>query len=178
MARYKNIATGLLVVIAILLLALYISRPQSIVSTGTAWGTGAFGSNGERIYFTATSENSTNITYTGGPSSGMMMGGGSLTCASCHRPNGRGGVHSMTGMQTMNAPDIRWSVLAGEMDGEHGGESGEGHGSGEYNLETFRLAVVEGKHPDDATPLSTNMPRWKISNDDLTDLITYLKTLP
>lgn len=178
MARYKNIATGLAVVIAILLLALYTLRPQSIVFSGTAWGTGAFGSNGERIYFTATSESSTNITYIGGPSSGMMMGGGSLTCASCHGPNGRGGVHSMTGMLTMNAPDIRWSVLAGESKGEHGGESEAGHGSGEYNLEAFRLAVVEGKHPDGDTPLSTNMPRWKISNDDLTDLIAYLKTLP
>ncbi len=49
---------------------------------GTAWGVGAFDSNGERIYFTATNEKGANITYTGGPSSGMMMGGGYLTCAS------------------------------------------------------------------------------------------------
>lgn len=137
---------------------------------GTAWGVGAFDSNGERIYFTSTSENGTNITYTGGPSSGMMMGGGSLTCASCHGPTGRGGVHTM--QQTMDAPDIRWSVLAAGMAGEHEGETGDG-----YNLETFRLAVVEGRHPDGAE-LDANMPRWNMSADDLADLAEYLKTLP
>jgi hypothetical protein len=83
----------------------------------------------------------------------------------------------MMGMQTMNAHDIRWSVLVGEMEGEHGGEDEEGQESGEYNLETFRLVVVEGKHPD-GTSHSTNMPRWNISDGDLADLAEYLKTLP
>ncbi len=46
-----------------------------------------------------------------------------------------------------------------------------------YDLETFRLAVVEGKHPD-GTPLSLNMPRWNISAEDLADLAENLKTLP
>lgn len=176
--KIEIIAKGLLVVIVTLLLAACASRPQSVGPGGTAWGSGAFDSNGERIYFTATSERDTNITYTGGPPSGMMMGSGYLTCASCHGPDGRGGVHTMMGMQTMSAPEIRWEVLAGEMEGEHGGESEEGHGSVEYNLETFRLAVVEGKHPDGTTSLSTNMPRWNISDEDLADLIAYLKTLP
>ena len=46
-------------------------------NSGTAWGTGAFRSNGERIYFTATSERGTEISYTNGPGSNdwMMMGG-------------------------------------------------------------------------------------------------------
>ncbi|MDH3876031.1 MAG: hypothetical protein OET07_17960, partial [Desulfobacteraceae bacterium] len=57
-------------------------------SGGTAWGTGAFRSNGERIYFTATSERGTEITYTGGPTSGgWMMMGGRLACVSCHGPD-------------------------------------------------------------------------------------------
>ena len=86
-------------------------RP-GMMSGGTAWGVGAFRSNGERIYFSATSERGTAITYTGGPaSSGWMMGEGRLACASCHGPNGRGGVHSMGTMQVMDAKDIRWSVL-------------------------------------------------------------------
>jgi len=171
----KFIPVWIFGILATVLLVACVPQPQQ---GGSAWGVGAFDSNGERIYFTATSENDTNITYTGGPSSGMMMGGGSLTCASCHGPNGRGGIHTMMGMQTMNAPDIRWEVLVGEVENEHGGESEEGHGSDVYNLETFRLAVVEGKHPDGTTSLSTNMPHWKISNDDLADLIAYLKTLP
>lgn len=75
---------------------------------GTSWGEGVFTSNGERIYFTATSDYGTDITYTDGPSSsGWMMMGGQLTCASCHGPDGRGGVHGMGMMQVMEAPDIR-----------------------------------------------------------------------
>jgi cytochrome c553 len=163
MNRGINIITiGLLAVIVALLLAACASRSPSMMGSGTAWGTGAFRSNGERIYFSATSERGTAITYTGGPASNgwMMGGGGSLACASCHGTDGRGGVHSMGMMQAMDAKDIRWSALEGEFDPEK-----------------FRLAVAEGQDPD-GTQLSMDMPRWKIGNDDLADLIAYLKTLP
>jgi len=135
---------------------------QGMMGTGgTAWGTGVFRSNGERIYFTATSERGTEITYTGGPlSSGWMMMGGRLACVSCHGPYGRGGRHSMGMMQVMDSKDIRWSVLQPEFDAEK-----------------FRLAVVKGQDPD-GTQLKPDMPRWNISNDDLADLIAFLKTLP
>jgi len=130
---------------------------------GTAWGTGAFRSNGERIYFTATSERGGEITYTGGPTyGGWMMMGGRLACVSCHGPDGRGGKHRMGMMmqsQVMDAKDIRWSVLQPE-----------------YNPEKFRLAVVKGQDPD-GSQLKPDMPRWNISNEDLADLIAFLKTL-
>jgi len=160
--KIKNLANGLLLVSVTLLLMACASRPRSMGPSGTAWGTGAFSSNGEQIYFTATSERGTAITYTGGPASnGWMMGnGGNLACASCHGPNGQGGKHSMGMMQAMDAKDIRWSVLESEFDPEK-----------------FRLAVVEGKDPD-GTQLNTDMPRWNISREDLADLIAYLKTLP
>ena len=160
--KIKTIANGFLAIIVTLLLAACASRPQSMEPSGTVWGTGAFGSNGERIYFTATSENGTEISYTGGPSSNgwMMGGGGHMACASCHGPDGRGGKHSMGMMQAMDAPDIRWSALEGEFDAEK-----------------FRAAVVEDEDPD-GTQMSTDMPRWTIGDDDLTDLIAYLKTLP
>jgi cytochrome c oxidase subunit II len=165
----KIIAKGSLAFIVTLLLAACESPPQKPVeSNGTAWGTGAFRSNGERIYFTATSERGTAITYTVDPASSgaMMMGGGRLACASCHGPDGRGGVHNMGmmhdmgTMQTMTAKDIRWSVLQNEFDAEK-----------------FRLAVTKGQDPD-GTQLNANMPRWNIGSDDLADLIAYLKTLP
>jgi hypothetical protein len=99
---------------------------------GTSWGQGVFTSNGERIYFTSCSDRGTDISYTGGPSSsGWMMMGGQLTCASCHGPDGRGGVHSMGMMETMNAPDIRWSTLEDE-----------------FTPEAFKLSVEEGQDPD------------------------------
>ena len=157
----RIIASGLLAAIVTLLLAACASRPEPAGSSGTAWGTGAFRSNGERIYFTATSERGTAITYTSGPaSSGWMMGGGRLACASCHGTDGRGGVHSMGMMQEMDAKDIRWSTLEDEFD-----------------TEKFRLAVEEGKDPD-GTELSTDMPRWKMSDEDIAALIDFLKTLP
>ena len=167
------IAIALLVVVIALLLAgctptygatgpsVGAGTGQGMMSGGTAWGVGAFRTNGERIYFTATSERGASITYTGGPaSSGWMMGNGRLACASCHGPNGRGGVHRMGMNQVMDAKDIRWSVLQGEFD-----------------LDKFRLAVVKGQDPD-GTQLKPDMPRWNIGNDDLADLIAYLKTLP
>jgi hypothetical protein len=157
----RMIASGLLAVIVTLLLAACASRPQSVGSNGTAWGTGAFASNGERIYFTATSDRGTAITYTSGPaSSSWMMANGRLACASCHGPDGRGRVHNMGMMQTMDAKDTRWSALQAEFDAEK-----------------FRLAVTKGQDPD-GTQLNTDMPRWNIGDDDLADLIAYLKTLP
>jgi cytochrome c553 len=135
---------------------------------------------GERIYFTATDEQGERITYTGGPTYGGMMGmmNAPLACASCHGADGRGGVHRMH-MLVMDAPDIRWSALAAEE--EHGAESegedehGESHA--QYDLETFRLAVVEEKHPN-GERLNSDMPRWNLSDDDLADLMEYLKSLP
>lgn len=160
--EFKIIALGVLAGIVTVLLAACALFLRSEGLNGTGWGTGAFQSNGERIYFTATSERGSAITYTGGPASNgwMMMGGGGLACASCHGPNGRGGEHNMGMMQVMDAKDIRWSALEGEFDPEK-----------------FRLAVTKGQDPD-GTQLNMDMPRWNIGNDDLADLIAYLKSLP
>jgi cytochrome c oxidase subunit II len=46
-----------------------------------------------------------------------------------------------------------------------------------YSFDDFRTAVVQGKHPDGDT-LNEIMPRWQMSDQDLEDLFTYLKTLP
>jgi len=56
------------------------------------------------------------------------------------------------------------------------GHEGDEHMPGEYTLQTFRMAVVEGKHPD-GDSLEKDMPRWNISDEDLADLADYLKTL-
>ena len=150
-----------LAILASLFLAACGLRAQPDTLPGTGWGTGAFSTNGERIYFTATSDRGTEITYTDGPgSNGWMMGGGQLTCASCHGPGGKGGVHAMGMMQTMDAKDIRWSVLQSEFD------AGK-----------FKLAVTQGQDPD-GTHFNVDMPRWNIGDEDLADLIAYLKTLP
>ena len=133
--------------------------------------------NGERIYFTSTNDRGDRISYTGGPNFGGMMMGTYLTCAACHGPEARGGEHVMH-MQVMNAPDIRYSALSGEAEEHSGGEGNPEH-SGEhegYDLEDFRLAVVEGKHPD-GEPLDRDMPRWRMDNQDLADLFAFLKEI-
>lgn len=129
--------------------------------------------NGASIYFSSINSRGERIPYTGGPDFGGMMTGAYLTCAACHGPEARGGVHQMQ-MQVMEAPDIRYVALSGET-GEH--EEGEEEEHGAYDLEDFRLAVVEDKHPDGAL-LDPNMPRWQISDEDLADLLAFLKSIP
>lgn len=144
---------------------------------GITWAVGSFKSNGERIYYTATSDRGTDINYTGGPSAGMMMMGGRLACVSCHGTDARGGKHVME-MDVMDAPDIRWSVLEGEHE-DHHEEAVEGeheHHHEGFDFQDFKNAVERGRHPDGET-LSSDMPRWKMSDGDLKDLMNYLKSL-
>ena len=127
--------------------------------------------NGERIYFTATNEQGEYISYTGGPAySGMM--GGQLACVSCHGEDGQGGFHYMH-MQTMDAPPINYDALVQMMVEESGGTPQPGG----YTLDDFRKSVVDGQHPD-GDELDQDMPRWQMSDQDLSDLLEFIKTLP
>ena len=144
-----------------------------VVPMGGGWWGSNYASNGEMIYFTATNDKGTRIPYTGGPAFGRgMMMGSSVTCASCHGADGRGGVHTMH-MQVMDAPDIRYASLTSEAD-EHGEDSHEGEHS-EYGLDEFRRAVIFGQHPD-GEPLNGDMPRWRMGDGDLIELFEFLKT--
>ena len=78
-------------------------------------------------------------------------------------------------MQVMEAPDIRYVALNGAED-EHEGEAHAGEEGEEYDLEDFRLAVIDGKHPNDE-PLSREMPRWQMKDEDLADLFAFLKSI-
>ena len=150
-----------------------ISSPQSPASGGE----NASVANGEQIYFTSIDAEGNRIPYKGGPDFGGMMMGSYLTCASCHGPEARGGVHMMH-MQVMDAPDIRYVALSNE-EHEQGQEQGEEHTDqhSDYDLEDFRQAVVQGKHPD-GDPLDEDMPRWQMNDKDLADLFAFLKSIP
>jgi cytochrome c oxidase subunit 2 len=129
-------------------------------------GRDRFTSNGERVYFTATSSSGDPISYEGGSSGGMMMG--RLACASCHGENGRGG--RVTMQQTFEAPDITWPALTAA----HQGEGEMEHPP--YTEETVKRAITQGVDPAEK-PLESPMPRWRMSERDLDDLVAYLKTL-
>ncbi len=176
--KRSSLLAILLVSSVLISCSLFFPAPNIIQKDETARSgvEGVSVTNGERIYFTATSARGDRISFSGGPNFRGMMMGSYLTCASCHGPEGRGGLHQMH-MQLMEAPDIRYVALSGET-GEHGQEEG-GHNDdhAEYSLEEFRRAVVEGRHPD-GEPLSREMPRWQMSEEDLADLFEYLKSIP
>ncbi len=142
---------------------------------------GAYRTNGERIYYSGASANGP-ISYSG-VSSGMMGGGGgmmgsSLACADCHGNDARGGVHQM-GMVRMDAPDIRWATLTEadhDADGDHD-EGGKEMDHPPYDEEAFKRAVTQGIDPAGG-PLDRDMPRWRMSDQDIRDLIQFLQNVP
>jgi cytochrome c oxidase subunit II len=114
----------------------------------------SFKSNGERIYFTATSSSGDIIDYTGGI--GMMNQ--QISCASCHGSKGKGGSVKIM-MSQLDVPDITWDKLKGE-----------------FTEQTVKLAITQGIDPD-GTLMDTEMPRWRMSDRDMDDLVNFLKTL-
>lgn len=130
-----------------------------------------YASNGERIYSTGVSERTGPLRFQGGPIWLAMHGGG---CVSCHGIRGRGGEPVMMG--TAIPSDIRYAVLT-EMEGhahETEGEEEEAHPP--YTDEVLKRAITRGLDPA-GKPLDWTMPRWEMSEQDLNDLIAYLKRL-
>ena len=101
MHRSRYARVWLAAPLAALAFAACVSIPSFMRWGGTAWGLGAFDTNGEQIYFTGVSQRSARITYRGGPAfgGGMMMGPGTMGvsghCSTGDNPNdggcGRGG---------------------------------------------------------------------------------------
>ncbi len=137
---------------------------------------GGIASNGERIFKTATSERGTPIDMSiGRMHMGATMGmggGGMMTCADCHGADGRGGAVTMMMLGSFEPPDIRYRTLTQP----HQGAPGEPEHL-PYDDATLRQAITQGLDPAGAT-LEFPMPRWQMSDEDLADLIAYLKTLP
>ncbi|MBI2844737.1 MAG: cytochrome c [Armatimonadetes bacterium] len=125
-----------------------------------------FSSNGQRIYYTATSRSGEPIAFTGGPPWLYMHGG---SCVDCHGPDGRGGY--LVPMTSQMAPDIRYSTLTSE---RH--EEGEEMEHPPYTKALTRRAITRGLDPA-GQPLDPAMPRWRMSEGDIDDLVDYLKTL-
>jgi|GEM_PF-575175 len=166
----------------------------------------SFRTNGERIYFTATSESGEPVTiddtkWVAGPGAydhlgptdlgfevtgpammhsggGGMMGGRrggaartvglhAMACASCHGPDGKGSRRIGSGLA--EAPDIRYSVLTGQV-------AGSDHEHLPYTDEEIGVAILNGLDSESET-LDDRMPRWSMADEDLADLIEFLKSL-
>ena len=137
----------------------------SMIALFAACSRDSYSSNGERIYFTATSSSGESITPEGFT---MMMH--RIACIDCHGQNGKGGTVYLM-MQRFEVPDITWPELIGE---EHEGGGHEDHPP--YTEVTLKQAIVQGVDPA-GQPLDEFMPKWQISTQDLNDLVSYIKTL-
>ncbi len=121
-----------------------------------------YSSRGEQIYFSGRGENGRLIPFSYGPMWLRMHGG---SCASCHGPDGKGGLPIM--MSDEGAPSITWHALTEE-------EHEEEHPP--YDERLVKRAISEGLDPA-GEPLDFVMPRWQMTEKELAAIVDFLKEL-
>jgi cytochrome c oxidase subunit 2 len=150
---------GLITLAVVLVAFLGCSHAPSYPPGTTVPGGGSFTSNGQRIYFTATSSSGQPIIPEGFT---MMMY--NISCVNCHGPEGQGGTVYMM-MQRFDVPNITWPELTMQ---------GQDHPP--YTADTLKQAITEGIDPA-GDELNQFMPRWQMSAGDLDDLVNFIMTL-
>lgn len=118
-----------------------------------------YASAGERIYLSGLDTSGRPIYRTSPPFSErlLMMGGGG--CASCHGTDGRGGRVRMM-MSFVDAPDVTFDALRQEG----------------FTQNLVGRAIRDGKD-ESGQALDEAMPRWKMTDAEVSDVIGYLKEL-
>lgn len=156
--RSYRLLIAALAMLAIGIVGLLAVPPMLASSQGVGQGPVA---DGARIYYTATDSAGRPITYRGG----MMMG---MACANCHGPDGHGLATPM-----FVSPNITYKNLT-----DPGGMvETDGSREGVYTDETIKRTITQGIDSE-GNPLQWPMPRWRMSDGDLNNLIEFLKTLP
>jgi len=117
-----------------------------------------FSSDGERIFFKGVNSRGEFIKNSHG-----MEGVG---CAMCHGANA-GGMR----MMMMDVPPLKWDSLTDPKGHTH--PNGRNHPA--FTESSFKACVIAGMDPA-GNKLSTMMPRWEMTDEDLDSLIEYLKT--
>lgn len=111
--------------------------------------------NGKAIYDTGTPIKGVHITFYGGP---HWLRTEKAGCANCHGPTGQG--HIMPDFCTTEAPGITIRHL-------------ESMG---YSVQSLDNTLVAGYKPD-GQEMDYCMPRWKMRDSHLLDLVAYLISL-
>lgn len=141
----------------------------AVVLAGCATGPAPIASGpaavGQRIFETGIGPDGQPVQRSSGAR--MQMMGSGPGCASCHGANGHGELSMM-----FDAPNITYANLTNpagmlETDGTRGMV---------YTDALILRAVTQGIGADGDT-LSSNMPRWQLSDAEWQDLLAYLKTL-
>lgn len=117
-----------------------------------------FSSIGERIFFRGVNSKGEFLKNSHG-----MQGVG---CAMCHGADAKG-----MRMMMMDVPTLKWNYLTEPKGHTHA--NGRKHPP--FTESSFKICVLAGVDPA-GNQLSTMMPRWQMSEEDLDKLIDYLKT--
>jgi cytochrome c oxidase subunit 2 len=128
-----------------------------------------YASNGQRIYFTGVDAAGNEIPFAAGPPWLAMHGG---SCVDCHAEDGRGGIAVIPGGGV--SPDIRYDVLTGKERPSIEGDTEHEHTP--HTDATIKRAITDGIDAD-GQALDLTMPRYRMSEKDLNDVIDYLKQL-
>ena len=169
--RYVRLG-GIVLVLAVALAAAQLTFGFGPMTNRADWPS-EFQSNGERIYFTATSASGQLISLQGGTMHMRMSAAG---CVACHGADRKGG--RLTPKFWNSAPDLTAAALFGVHSDEDSDASGDGDGHDDhdsYTEDTLRRAITDGVDPT-GERLDPAMPRWFMSAEDMADLIAYLKT--
>src|SRR4029453_19410284 len=123
-------------------------------------------SRGKQIYVQGTSRSGKDIlAYVGDES--IEVPGSAMACANCHGFDGQGKPES-----GVSPSDITWEALTKP----YGAVHADGRRHPAYTERGLELAITRGRDPA-GNKLLNVMPRYQMSQEDLADLILYLKRL-
>jgi ABC-type branched-subunit amino acid transport system substrate-binding protein len=155
--RYKNSITGLLIALIALLSVAFAASTDRLTPTEKR---------GKQIYLNGTSPSGQEITAILGAGDNDAPGS-LMACANCHGFDGRGNPEG--GVIPSN---ITWEDLTKPYGRTHA--SGRRHPA--YTELSLAQAITEGVDPA-GNELAAAMPKYRMSREDLADLIAYLKRL-
>ena len=119
-------------------------------------------SRGKQLYFQGTSALGTEIIASLGEMD-LEVPGGTLACAGCHGRNGVGQTEG--GVDPLN---LNWEALTKAY------THADGRRRPAYDERSLELAITRGTDPAGRKLLNV-MPRYRMSREDVADLIAYLK---
>lgn len=152
-------------IVLILLLAALWSIPFLITADAQTSSLNEREARGKRIYTSGLGAAGVEITASLG--NGVETPASVLPCSSCHGRDGKGRPEG-----GVTPSDITWSVLTKP----YAVTATSGRRRQPYNDQSLRIAIAMGVDPN-GNQLQTTMPKYRLSHQDMADLIAYIKKL-